>query len=148
MFRRRSLLAITTSLLLTLYAGAGQAYELTRADYQAMGLMLPAWDNEGRLPEGDTRLYELEHIREQTQERQHRLEVSAYMLQLMESQARDPAVYKSMREDYECQQQSFKRWLESAERRREAILKSTSTVAADGGKKASRRYSLASSNYH
>lgn len=118
----RTFVLISTSLLLSLVAATGQTYELSRADYEALGEELPAWDHNGRLPQGESQLYELQRIHQQIEERSQRLEVSAFMLRQMEIQAPDSAKYRSMRADYATQQQSFARWRESAERRRQAIL--------------------------
>ncbi|MDB5972357.1 MAG: hypothetical protein JWQ90_4807 [Hydrocarboniphaga sp.] len=122
--RRRHPLLIAACLLLAPISSSSQAYELSREDYEAMGMELPAWDHMGRLPENDSRVYELQHIREQIDDRENRLRTSAFMLKLMEARADDPARYASLRADYASQQQSYARWRESAERRRQAILQS------------------------
>jgi hypothetical protein len=122
----RKLLLIPASLSLLLFPATGQAYELSRADYQALGDELPAWDHNGRLPQGEGQLYELQQIHQQIEERAQRLQISAFILKVMEKQAPDTAKYASLRADYATQQQSFVRWRESAERRRQAILHSAS----------------------
>jgi hypothetical protein len=127
---RRHPFLIATCLLLVPISGVSQAYQLSRDDYEAMGLELPAWDHMGRLPENDSRVYELEQIRGQIEDRENRLRTSAFMLKLMESQAGDPARYASLRADYATQQQSYARWRESAERRRQAILQSVAPALA------------------
>jgi len=123
-------LLIATCVVLAPFPGASHAYEFDRETYEAMGSQLPAWDHMGRMPENDSRLYELRHIHEQIEDRENRLRTSAFMLQLMESQARDPARYASLRADYATQQLSYARWRESAERRRQAILQALGSGAA------------------
>jgi hypothetical protein len=127
----RPLVLITASTLLSLFAGASQAYDLSRAEYEAMGQELPAWDHDGRLPQGDGRLYELQQIHQQIEERAQRLQVSGFLLKQMEAQTTSPDKYRSMRADYATQLQSFARWRESTERRRQAILLSAGLSAAD-----------------
>jgi hypothetical protein len=130
MSRFRHPLLIAACLLLAPISGASQAYELSREDYEALGQELPAWDHLGRLPENDSRVYELQQIREQIEDRENRLRTSAFMLKMMESQAGDPSRYASLRADYATQQQSYARWRESAERRRQAILQSLAPALA------------------
>lgn len=118
----RTLLLVPAALSLSLFASVGQAYELSRADYQALGEELPAWDHDGNLPQGAGQLYELQQIHQQIEERAQRLQISAFILKMMEKQAPDTVKYASLRADYATQQQSYARWRESAERRRQAIL--------------------------
>jgi len=118
----RPLLHTLPGLLLYLVANVSSAYELTAADYAAMGDELPAWDHNGRLPEGASQRYELERIDQQIEERLQRLRVSAFLLKQMESMSPDPERFRSVRADYATQQRSFALWRESVERRREAIL--------------------------
>ncbi|WP_428309755.1 hypothetical protein [Hydrocarboniphaga sp.] len=126
----RKLLLMAAGLSLAALASTGQAYELSRADYQALGDELPPWDHDGRLPQGEGQLYELQQIHQQIADRSLRLQISAFLLQAMERQAADPARYASMRADYATQQQSFARWRESMERRRQAILHGGGSAAA------------------
>lgn len=80
------------------------------------------WDNEGHLPEGDSRLAELRGINAQIAERGARLEATAFNLKMMDAQTRDKARLASLQADYQSQLESYQRWRESAERRRQAIL--------------------------
>ncbi|MDZ4079293.1 MULTISPECIES: hypothetical protein [Hydrocarboniphaga] len=80
------------------------------------------WDNQGQLPEGDSRLAELRGINAQIADRSARLEATAFNLKMMEAQIRDKARLASLHTDYQSQLESYQRWLESAERRRQAIL--------------------------
>ena len=80
------------------------------------------WDNQGNLPTGDSRLAELRGLEIQMIERRYRLEVSSFNLKMMEAQVSDKSRLASLHTDYESQMANYRRWYESADRRRQAIL--------------------------
>lgn len=122
-FRRTALIVL--SLVGCTVSHQASAYEYHDAEKgrvaSGAGQFKP-WDNEGHLPEGDSRLAELRGINAQIADRIARPEAAAFNLTMMEAQTRDRARLASLRADYQSQLESNQRWRESAERRRQAIL--------------------------
>ena len=113
-----SLLGLSASLDASAYE-----YHATEKDKVASGNgQFQPWDNEGHLPEGDSRLAELHGINAQIAERGARLEAAAFNLKMMDAQTHDKTRLASLHADYQSQLESYQRWRESAERRRQAIL--------------------------
>lgn len=121
----RSAALIVLSLVGSAVSHQASAYEYHDAEKgkvaSGVGQFQP-WDNEGQLPEGDSRLAELRGINAQIAERIARLEAAAFNLKMMDAQTRDKARLASLHADYQSQLESNQRWRESAERRRQAIL--------------------------
>lgn len=126
--------AIAALLVSLAAAPLAQAYEYSGV--QKLGVArgdtpMQAWDNEGRLPAGDSRQAELAGIDAQISDRQARLEAAEFNIRMLERQQPDPRRLASLRRDYQWQVINYARWRESMERRRQAILGVHATPPAD-----------------
>ena len=106
----------------SLDASAYEYHETEKGNVASGNGQFKPWDNEGHLPEGDSKLAELHGINAQIAERSARLEAAAFNLKMMEAQTQDKTRLASLHADYRSQVESYQRWRESAERRRQAIL--------------------------
>ncbi len=118
----RRVALVTLSLVGISLSTPSSAYEYDAKIVARGNLELQPWDNEGRLPTGDARRIELQTLNQQKNERVARLEATAFTIHVMEQQDPRNARLQSLHTDYQSQVESYERWLESAERRRAAIL--------------------------
>lgn len=121
--RRAALIVLSLAgFSVSIEASAYEYHDAEKGRVASGSGQLKAWDNEGHLPEGDSKLAELRGIDAQIAERSARLEAAAFNLKMMNAQTQDKTHLASLHADYQSQVESYQRWRESAERRRQAIL--------------------------
>jgi hypothetical protein len=104
------------------FCNDGRAYEFDPVLYARLYPVLPDWDHDGRLARNEAAAYELRYLKEERRYRIAILDTREFAIRTMEKQSPHPERLQSLRTDLESQRVSFKRWCESADRRREAIL--------------------------